>query len=158
MTQLNEAALAGHAERMKRDGFTIVENAIEPELIDAVNVALLRLERELDAKPAMNGFEGHKTVRIYNLLKYGEPFTRIPVHANVLPVVERVLDQGCLISSLSSRSIWRTTLDRSRPTCPRGRRRAALAEGLDDGVPGAEVLLPLETLTQPPPHSPPRLV
>jgi ectoine hydroxylase-related dioxygenase (phytanoyl-CoA dioxygenase family) len=105
MTHLDETAIAEHAARVKRDGFTIVENAIEAELIDALNVGLTRLERELGAKPAMNGFEGHKTVRIYNLLKYGEPFTRVPVHANVLPIVERVLDPGCLISSLSSIAI-----------------------------------------------------
>jgi ectoine hydroxylase-related dioxygenase (phytanoyl-CoA dioxygenase family) len=105
MIQLSEAAIAAHVERVKRDGFSVVENAIEPELIDALNVALQRLERELDAKPAMNGFEGHKTVRIYNLLKFGDPFTRVPVHASVLPIVERVLDPGCLISSLSSIAI-----------------------------------------------------
>src|SRR4051812_18418105 len=105
MSALSEAAIADHAARVKRDGFSIVENAIEPELIDGLNAVLMRLERELDAKPAMNGFEGHKTVRIYNLLKYGEPFTRVPVHANVLAIVERVLDAGCLISSLSSIAI-----------------------------------------------------
>ena len=94
-----------HVERIRRDGFTVVENAIEPQLIDALNAALLRLERELDAKPAMNGFEGHKTVRIYNLLAYGAPFAEVPVHARVLPIVEEVLDNGCLISSLSSIAI-----------------------------------------------------
>jgi ectoine hydroxylase-related dioxygenase (phytanoyl-CoA dioxygenase family) len=94
-----------HITRVKRDGYTIVENAIEPGLIDQLNAALTRLERELDAKPAMNGFEGHKTVRIYNLLAYGDPFDQIPIHANVLPVIEGVLDSGCLISSLSSIAI-----------------------------------------------------
>lgn len=94
-----------HIARVQRDGFTIVENAIEPALIDALNATLDRLERELDAKPAMNGFEGHKTVRIYNLLAHGEVFARVPVHENVLPVIEGVLDAGCLISSLSSIAI-----------------------------------------------------
>lgn len=94
-----------HVERIRREGYTIVENAIEPGLVDALNVALLRLERELDARPAMNGFEGHKTVRIYNLLAFGAPFTQVPVHARVLPIVEGVLDDGCLISSLSSIAI-----------------------------------------------------
>ncbi|MBI1210021.1 MAG: phytanoyl-CoA dioxygenase [Alphaproteobacteria bacterium] len=103
--QLDEAAVERHIERVKRDGFTVVENAIEPALIDGLNAALTRLERELDVKPAMNGFEGHKTVRIYNLLKFGEPFTQVPVHPNVLPIIERVLDPGCLISSLSSIAI-----------------------------------------------------
>jgi ectoine hydroxylase-related dioxygenase (phytanoyl-CoA dioxygenase family) len=102
---MNDAERQAHVERVRRDGFTIVENAIEPGLVDALNAALLRLERELDVKPAMNGFEGHKTVRIYNLLAFGAPFTDVPVHASVLPVVEEVLDPGCLISSLSSIAI-----------------------------------------------------
>ncbi|HJW42449.1 MAG TPA: phytanoyl-CoA dioxygenase family protein [Rhizomicrobium sp.] len=94
-----------HVARVARDGFTVVEDAIEPALIGVLSSELDRLERELGAKPAMNGFEGHKTVRIYNLLAYGEPFTRIPVHNNVRPVIEGVLDAGCLISSLSSIAI-----------------------------------------------------
>lgn len=96
---------ARHVEAIARDGFTIVENAIEPDLVDALAQALARLERELGAKPAMNGFEGHRTVRIYNLLAHDPMFARIPVHANILPVVEGVLDEGCLISSLSSIAI-----------------------------------------------------
>ena len=55
--------------------------------------------------PAKNRFEGTKTVRIYNLLIYGKLYERIPVHENVLPIVERVLDPGCLVSSLSSIAI-----------------------------------------------------
>jgi len=102
---MNDAERQAHVERIRRDGFTVVENAIAPALVDALNAALLRLERELDAKPAMNGFEGHKTVRIYNLLAFGAPFTEAPVHASVLPIVEQVLDPGCLISSLSSIAI-----------------------------------------------------
>jgi ectoine hydroxylase-related dioxygenase (phytanoyl-CoA dioxygenase family) len=94
-----------HVARVARDGFTIVENAIQPDLVDALAAALGRLERELDAKPAMNGFEGHKTVRIYNLLAHGAPFTAVPVHEHVLPIVEGVLDSDCLISSLSSIAI-----------------------------------------------------
>ena len=96
---------AGHVEAVARDGFTIVENAIAPDLVEALNDALLRLERDLGAKPAMNGFEGHRTVRIYNLLAHGEVFAEVPVHAKVLPVIEGVLDEGCLISSLSSIAI-----------------------------------------------------
>jgi ectoine hydroxylase-related dioxygenase (phytanoyl-CoA dioxygenase family) len=102
---MDAASLAQHVKRLQQDGFTIVERAIESSLIEALSGALQRLESELDAKPAMNGFEGHRTVRIYNLLAYGPPFDRVPVHENVLPVVEAVLDQGCLISSLSSISI-----------------------------------------------------
>jgi ectoine hydroxylase-related dioxygenase (phytanoyl-CoA dioxygenase family) len=102
---MDPATRAAHIERVKRDGFTIVENAIDGSLVGALNAALDRLERENNVKPAMNGFEGHNTVRIYNLLAYGAPFTHVPVHENVLPVIEGVLDAGCLISSLSSIAI-----------------------------------------------------
>ena len=94
-----------HVERVRRDGFTMVEDAIEPALIEALHETLSRLERELDAKPAANGFEGRNTVRIYNLLAHGEVFAQVPTHASVLPIVEGVLDAGCLISSLSSIAI-----------------------------------------------------
>ncbi|WP_340645508.1 phytanoyl-CoA dioxygenase family protein [Phenylobacterium sp.] len=97
--------VAAHIERVKRDGYTIVENAIPPDLIAALDDTLRRLERELDAKPAMNGFEGHRTVRIYNLLVHDLVFAQVPVHGAVLPIIEGVLDEGCLISSLSSIAI-----------------------------------------------------
>jgi ectoine hydroxylase-related dioxygenase (phytanoyl-CoA dioxygenase family) len=102
---MDEATRQAHIARVKADGYSIVEGAIEPDLVEALNEALARLERDLDAKPAMNGFEGHRAVRIYNLLAHGEPFQRVPVHASVLPIIEGVLDPECLISSLSSIAI-----------------------------------------------------
>jgi ectoine hydroxylase-related dioxygenase (phytanoyl-CoA dioxygenase family) len=97
--------LDAHAARIARDGYTILEDAIEPDLVDALAADLLRLERELRVRPARNDFEGTHTVRIYNLLVHGELYERIPVHPAVLPLVEQVLDAGCLVSSLSSISI-----------------------------------------------------
>ena len=73
--------------------------------MDALAEGLLRLERDRNVKPSDNDFEGAHTVRIYNLLTHGELYERIPVHENVLPVVEAVLDPGCLVSSLSSIAI-----------------------------------------------------
>src|SRR5439155_6237832 len=65
----------------------------------------LRLKRPLAVEPPQNMFEGLSTVRIYNLLARGRLYERIPVHDSVLPIVERVLDRGCLVSSLSSIAI-----------------------------------------------------
>lgn len=96
---------AAHIARVKSQGYTIVENAIAPDLIDCLNEALLRLERDLGAVPAGNGFEGDRTVRIYNLLAHGAPFEQIPVHPAVLPIIDGVLGDGGLISSLSSIAI-----------------------------------------------------
>src|SRR6476660_1723056 len=91
-----------HVKEVAEQGYTIVENAIEPTLVDELNDALSRLERFLDVQPSPNSFEGHKTLRVYNLLAFDDIWQRVPVHERVLPVVEGVLDQGCLISSLSS--------------------------------------------------------
>ncbi len=94
-----------HVARIAREGYTIVEHAIEPDLVDELSEDLVRLERVYDVTPSPNSFEGAKTVRIYNLLAFGECYERIPVHPNVLPIVEGVLDRGCLVSSLSSIAI-----------------------------------------------------
>jgi ectoine hydroxylase-related dioxygenase (phytanoyl-CoA dioxygenase family) len=102
---LDPDTLAAHEERIGRDGYTILEAVIEPELRDALTDDLVRLERFYGVTPSDNGFEGTKTVRIYNLLALGNLYERIPVHTNVLPVVEGVLDDGCLVSSLSSIAI-----------------------------------------------------
>ncbi|HTM21533.1 MAG TPA: phytanoyl-CoA dioxygenase family protein [Kofleriaceae bacterium] len=94
-----------HAERIARDGYTIVEGAIEPEMVAALRADVARLHQALAIHPARNPFEGTHTLRVYNLLVHGELYQRIPVHPSVLPVVERVLDPGCLVSSLSSITI-----------------------------------------------------
>jgi len=102
---LDDATIESHVERVRSEGWTVVENAIAPELVDEVNDDLLRLERELGIVPADNLFEGVRTTRIYNLLVHGPLYERIPIHPNVLPIVEGVLDPGLLISSLSSIAI-----------------------------------------------------
>ena len=94
-----------HVKRIAEVGYTIVENAIEPDFVAALDEDLVRLERELGVVPAKNVFEGTNTVRIYNLLVHGKLYERIPVHEHVLPIVEGVLDRGCLVSSLSSIAI-----------------------------------------------------
>ena len=94
-----------HVAEIADSGYTIVHAAIKPDLLDALADSLERLEHFFDVQPSDNSFEGAHTVRIYNLLVYGKLYERIPVHENVLPVVESVLDPGCLVSSLSSISI-----------------------------------------------------
>jgi ectoine hydroxylase-related dioxygenase (phytanoyl-CoA dioxygenase family) len=102
---LDDPAIESHAERVRRDGWSVVENAVASDLVDELNDDLLRLERELGIVPADNLFEGLRTTRIYNLLVHGPLYQRVPIHPNVLPIVEKVLDPGLLISSLSSIAI-----------------------------------------------------
>jgi ectoine hydroxylase-related dioxygenase (phytanoyl-CoA dioxygenase family) len=94
-----------HADRIAKDGYTIVPDAVPLELLDALAKDLERIEREKHILPASNVFEGERTVRIYNLLARGKLYESIPVLPGVLPIVEQVLDVGCLVSSLSSIAI-----------------------------------------------------
>jgi ectoine hydroxylase-related dioxygenase (phytanoyl-CoA dioxygenase family) len=102
---LDQAALADHLVRVATMGYTIVPDAIEGDLLDALADDLTRLEIELGVVPATNGFGRTRTLRIYNLLARGKLYEWIPVHPNVLPIVEGVLGAGCLVSSLSSINI-----------------------------------------------------
>ena len=92
-------------DEIAEQGYTIVPDAIDLDLIDALVDDLARLEHDLAIGPATNDFEGAHTVRIYNLLARTSIYQQIPVHPAVLPIVEGVLDHGCLVSSLSSIAI-----------------------------------------------------
>ncbi|MEY2571435.1 MAG: hypothetical protein QOE63_1785 [Acidimicrobiaceae bacterium] len=94
-----------HVAQIAEQGYTIIEDAIDPSLVDAIADDLQRLEDKLAVRPAKNSFEGEQTWRIYNLLVFGDLYEQIPVHPAILPVVEGVLDPGCLVSSLSSIAI-----------------------------------------------------
>jgi ectoine hydroxylase-related dioxygenase (phytanoyl-CoA dioxygenase family) len=103
--QTRDPVRVNPVEEIAERGYTIVPDAIEPALLDELSASLDRLEHDLGVQPADNGFEGRHTVRIYNLLAHDRVFERVPVHERILPVVEGVLDRGCLISSLSSIAI-----------------------------------------------------
>lgn len=97
--------LTSHHQQLVDDGYTIVENAIEPELIDALLDDVKRLESELGSRPADNRFEGNLTTRTYNLLAHGEVWQKVPTHPVVLELIEGVLGPQCLVSSLASISL-----------------------------------------------------
>jgi ectoine hydroxylase-related dioxygenase (phytanoyl-CoA dioxygenase family) len=97
--------VTAHLAAIERDGYTVVEDVLSPAEVDAVLAEVARLEAALGIEFASNDFEGRCTKRVYNLLVHGPLFEAIPVHPRVLPIVEGVLDSGCLVSSLSSIAI-----------------------------------------------------
>ncbi len=99
---LTDVQVQAHADRIRDDGFTVIENAASRELVEGLKQALERVERAHHLGPAKTSFEGFKTVRINNLLTYDDLFWEVPLHENVLPVVERALDKECLLSSFCS--------------------------------------------------------
>ncbi len=102
MVTLAEASIFDHVERIDADGYTIVEDAIEPALVRDLCDTIRRLERELDVRPRETAAEGHATMRMYNLLAKDPLFQAMPVHRSVLPIVERMLDRGCLLSGMTA--------------------------------------------------------
>jgi ectoine hydroxylase-related dioxygenase (phytanoyl-CoA dioxygenase family) len=90
------------AARVCENGFAILERALEPELVEALRAAVERRMAELAVPFGPNDFLGTRTRRLFNLLARDPLFARVPIHEAVLPVVERVLDPECLLSSLTA--------------------------------------------------------
>jgi ectoine hydroxylase-related dioxygenase (phytanoyl-CoA dioxygenase family) len=99
---LTEPAIADHIGRIETDGYSILEDAIEPELVEQLLTTIRRVEAELDVRPKATLAEGHATLRMYNLLAKDPAFQAMPLHPNVLPMVERLLDRGCLLSGMTA--------------------------------------------------------
>jgi ectoine hydroxylase-related dioxygenase (phytanoyl-CoA dioxygenase family) len=100
--ELDEERLARHAARIDEEGYTVLEGAIEPELTAALRDAIRRLAGELGVEPRGTAAEGIATRRMYNLLAKDDVFQAMPLHRNVLPLVERLLDRGCLLSGMTA--------------------------------------------------------
>jgi ectoine hydroxylase-related dioxygenase (phytanoyl-CoA dioxygenase family) len=99
---LDDSAIAEHLARIDVDGYTIIADAIEPDLVAELRNTIRRLERDLDVRPRDTAAEGHATRRMYNLLAKDPVFQVMPVHPNVLPLAERLLDRGCLLSGMTA--------------------------------------------------------
>jgi ectoine hydroxylase-related dioxygenase (phytanoyl-CoA dioxygenase family) len=102
LATIDDAAIAEHLEHLDVDGYTIVEDAIDPELVARLRDTIRRLERDLEVRPRETAAEGHATLRMYNLLAKDPIFQTMPVHPNVLPLAERLLDRGCLLSGMTA--------------------------------------------------------
>jgi ectoine hydroxylase-related dioxygenase (phytanoyl-CoA dioxygenase family) len=94
--------LAAYASRVLEEGFAVLERAIEPDLVAELTAAIDRALDALAVPFGPNDFLGTRTRRLFNLLARDPLFARVPVHGAVLPVVERVLDPECLLSSLTA--------------------------------------------------------
>ena len=92
----------GPVEQIAEQGYTVLRDVIDRDQVAELVADLERIESQERIRPAANGFEGTSTLRAYNLLRHGPLWESIPIHPDVLAVVEGVLDRGCLVSSLSS--------------------------------------------------------
>ena len=102
---MDTADLEAHLTRLDADGYTIVEDAIEPDLTAELRDTLRQLFVDLDVQPKGNRAEGFATRRMYNLVPRADVFQKLPVHDNVLPLVERLLEPDCLLSGTTAMDI-----------------------------------------------------
>jgi ectoine hydroxylase-related dioxygenase (phytanoyl-CoA dioxygenase family) len=100
--QTNSNDMAKALADFDRDGFVVLNNVIESELISELTEALLKTEHDLNITGRDTDFEGRQTIRIYNLLAHGEAYWKVPIHQAVLPFAENVLDNELQVSSVSS--------------------------------------------------------
>ena len=95
---MDSATLSGYLETIEDQGYCIVEDAVDEDLMRNIRDAVTRLEDENDVQPRGNRAEGFSTKRMYNLLAKDEVFWELPVHPNILPFAEHLLDEECLLS------------------------------------------------------------
>lgn len=84
------------------DGYVVFENAIPSNQVEALREALLRAERDHGLGYGETDFEGRHTVRIYNLLVYGEEFWGVPIDPVALAFAERILGEELQLSALQA--------------------------------------------------------
>lgn len=95
----------GHDEALERDGFTIVEDALDASrcdelayLVDESWMSALLLDRShLDPDPG--------AVFIENVLRFSATFARCVTEPRVLDVVRPILDEGFHLSLLNARTV-----------------------------------------------------
>ena len=95
---MDSATLSGYLETIEDQGYCIVEDAVDEDLMRKIRNAVTRLEDENDVQPRGNRAEGFATKRMYNLLAKDKAFWELPVHPNILPFAEHLLDEECLLS------------------------------------------------------------
>ena len=100
-----DAATQDHLDRIESEGYTIVEGAIEPELVDALRTTLRQTFVDLGIEPKGTRAEGFATRRLYNLVPRAEVFQRLPTHPSVLPIVEQLLEPDLLLSGTTAMDI-----------------------------------------------------
>lgn len=85
------------------DGYAILEDVLTPEQVAGVRE---ELGPHLAATgPGRNDFEGLSTRRVCALLAKSRVFDDIVSHSRVLPILERMLGEGCLLSAATAINI-----------------------------------------------------
>ena len=103
MRELSEKEILDHVEEIAENGYSIIENAIEQGYIKEILQELERLEEVRpggDIPPAP--FTGFHTRRWFDLLNDEDVWQRVATHPSVLSVLDNVLGDGFLLSTMGT--------------------------------------------------------
>ena len=92
-----------HVARMRRDGYTILEDFMDAATVDAVRAGLAP---HLGSHLGRNDFEGFRTERVYTLVGRGKVFERVTEDARVLALLDRFLLPGYLLTASQAICIY----------------------------------------------------
>ncbi|MCH2172501.1 phytanoyl-CoA dioxygenase family protein [Myxococcota bacterium] len=100
---MDEAVRLAHLDSIERDGYTIVPDAIDPEHVARLLQRVRELEREtLPEVEEGSPVDGSSQLRTGGLLSLDPVFWDVPIHQEILPIVEGVLGLGCLLTTFSA--------------------------------------------------------
>ncbi|MFL2527878.1 MAG: phytanoyl-CoA dioxygenase family protein [Candidatus Azotimanducaceae bacterium] len=103
MEKLTKEQVRSHVESVSRDGFSIMENAINSEFLREIRDELARLEEVRPGGDIPPGpFTGFVTRRWFDVLNDAEVWQRVATHPWILQVMEGVLGEGFLLSTMGS--------------------------------------------------------
>ena len=103
MRGLTEDEASEHASRVAEQGFSVIEGAIPEDFCAEILAELDRLGRVRpggDMRP--QPFSGFVTRRWFDLLNDADVWQRVATHPWLLPVIEQVLGEGFLLSTMGS--------------------------------------------------------
>ncbi len=93
------------AARVDDDGYAIIGDVLDSEECAALVAEVDRVESVEGIEVGTNEFEGLHTRRIFDLIGKSERFRSLAIDDRVLPAVEAVLGEQCLLSGTTSMHI-----------------------------------------------------
>src|SRR4051812_28001638 len=85
-----------HAERIRRDGYTVIEDFLDADALTAFREGLAPYRGSHHGR---NDFEGFRTERIYTLVARGKPFEAIAADERLMALIGRFLQPNFLLSA-----------------------------------------------------------
>jgi hypothetical protein len=103
MEALSTEQVEQHAAEIEEKGFSVMENAIPEDFLPEIMAELERLQQVRpggDIPPAP--FTGFVTRRWFDVLNDGDVWQRVATHPWILPVLNKVLGDGFLLSTMGT--------------------------------------------------------